>query len=250
MIYLIFVIGTLFGSFFLLLGTRLPIKERVIFDRSKCDYCEYVLKWYNLIPIISYVIQRGKCSNCNKRLGIEYLLSEIFTGVGFSLLYYYFGFGYIFFGGIIIYSLLIIIIVSDLKYFIILDSPLVIASILFIINHIVYIRSFNSLMINIVSGVSMFLLMYGIKIMGDKMFKRESLGGGDIKLSFVIGLILGFRLGLVSLVLSSFLALPASTLSIFNKNKEVPFGPFLCGSLFIVFIFMDKFINMINYFIR
>ena len=68
-------------------------------------------------------------------------------------------------------------------------------------------------------------------------------------LSFVIGLILGFRLSLISLILSSFLALPYSVASLkLQKNKEVPFGPFLVSSLFIVFLFYDKFINIINLF--
>ena len=91
--------------------------------------------------------------------------------------------------------------------------------------------------------------MYLIKLIGDKLFKKESLGGGDIKLSFVIGFVLGFRLSLLALILSSFLALPYSVASLkLQKNNEVPFGPFLVSSLFIIFLFQDKFINIINLF--
>ena len=88
-----------------------------------------------------------------------------------------------------------------------------------------------------------------IKIIGDKLFKRESLGGGDIKLAFVIGYALGFRLSLIAIILSSFLALPYSVASLkLQKNNEVPFGPFLVSSLFIVFLFQDKFINILGFF--
>ena len=75
------------------------------------------------------------------------------------------------------------------------------------------------------------------------------LGGGDIKLAFVIGYALGFRLSLIAIILSSFLALPYSVASLkLQKNNEVPFGPFLVSSLFIVFLFQDKFINILGFF--
>lgn len=119
MIYLIFILGAVLGSFYLVIGTRLPKGLDVLTSRSKCDHCDYQLKWYNLIPIISYVVQLGKCNKCGKKIAIEHLLVEIATGLGFSLLYYIYGFSYIFYGGIVIYSLLIIILITDLKYFII-----------------------------------------------------------------------------------------------------------------------------------
>ena len=89
--------------------------------------------------------------------------------------------------------------------------------------------------------------MLFIKIIGDKIFKRESLGGGDIKFAFIIGLTLGFQLGLCALILSTFLALPYSCAALMlKKNNEVPYGPFLASSLFIVFTFSTKFINLLD----
>ena len=84
--------------------------------------------------------------------------------------------------------------------------------------------------------------------LGKLIFKREALGGGDIKLAIVIGLILNFKLGLVAIILSSLLAMPyALGVMMLSKNKEVPYGPFLIGGLGIVFIFMEKFNNLINF---
>ena len=89
--------------------------------------------------------------------------------------------------------------------------------------------------------------MYLVKIIGDVLFKRESLGGGDIKFKFLMGMILGFRLGLCALILSTFLALPYSCATLMlKKNNEVPYGPFLASSLFIVFFFSEKFISLLN----
>ena len=143
---------------------------------------------------------------------------------------------------------MMLIFISDFSYYIILDSPLIIASILLFILKFIFL-GYKDALISIVSGILLFLVMYLIKIIGDKLFKRESLGGGDIKLAFVIGYALGFRLSLIAIILSSFLALPYSVASLkLQKNNEVPFGPFLVSSLFIVFLFQDKFINILGFF--
>ena len=168
-------------------------------------------------------------------------------GIAFAFGYLYYGFCYEMYMFYIIFSLMIIIFISDFSYYIILDSPLVVSSILIIILDFIYL-GFHETVSHIASGVFLFLVMYGIKLLGDLIFKRESLGGGDIKFAFVIGLILGFRLSLVSLILSTFLALPYSFAFLaLKKNNEVPYGPFLAASLFLVFVFLTKFNNLLDY---
>ena len=248
MVVLLFIIGACLGSFYLVVGKRLPKNEDIIFSRSKCDNCNHTLFWYDLIPIFSYIFLRGKCKYCHKKISITNLLIEISMGLLFSIGYIYMGFTFRYFIYLVLISLMVLIFITDFSYYIILNSPLVISSILIIILKLIY-NGYKDTILSILSGIVIFLVMYLIKIIGDKIFKRESLGGGDIKLSFVIGLILGFRLSLISLILSSFLALPYSVASLkLQKNNEVPFGPFLVSSLFIVFLFYDKFINIINLF--
>ena len=104
--------------------------------------------------------------------------------------------------------------------------------------------------LSLLSGIVLFLLMLIIGFIGKKIFKKEALGGGDIKLAGIIGLILGLRLGLVSIILSSLLALPYAVAALLlNKDNEVPYGPFLIASMAIVFLFMDKFNNLIAFLI-
>lgn len=249
MAVLMFIIGAILGSFFLVIGTRLPKGEDAFFSRSKCDYCNHTLKWYNLIPIFSYVWQLGKCSYCHKKIAIENLVVEIATGLLFSLSYIFFPGGYHFFVALIISSLLIIIFVSDFKYMIILDSPLIISSILIIILKLIFI-GFKDTITSILSGVALFIVMLVLLDIGKILFKKEALGGGDIKFSFLIGLILNFPIGLVTIILSSFLALPYAVASvIIKKNNELPYGPFLAGALFIVFFNYDKFLDLFNFLI-
>lgn len=243
---LIFVIGAIFGSFYLVIGTRLPLKENVITGRSRCDYCKNNLKWYDLIPIISYILLLGKCRYCKKKISIEHLLMEISTSILFLIGYLYYGLSLKLLIYLIIISVALIIFVSDFKYMVILDSPLIISSILILIIRY-YEIGFKGMLYSLVCGLLLFITMYLIKVLGDILYKRESLGGGDIKLCILIGITLGypyigFRLSLISLVFASFLALPYALLSVYlNKKNELPFGPFLISSMIIIFIFIEKF---------
>ena len=242
---LLFVFGAVFGSFYYVVGTRLPKNESIVSPGSHCDNCNHQLRWYELIPMVSYLIQRGKCRKCKTKLPFTYFMIEFITGVLFSLSYYLYGFGYEFFAMIIIFSLLVLIYITDFKYMIILDSPLIISSVL-ILGMKWYCFGAKVALLSLSSGFILFFLMLAIKKFGDIVFKRESLGGGDIKLSFVIGVILGFKLGLTAIILSSFLAFPyAFAVVNLGKEKELPFGPFLISALALVFMFMDKFADLI-----
>lgn len=247
-IAVLFVIGAILGSFYLVIGTRLPKGEDVLFSRSHCNSCGKELKWYNLIPIFSYVFQRGKCTFCHQKISSEHFWVELATGILFVLTYLYFPlFSYDFWLGLIISSLLIIIFVSDFKYMIILDSPLIISSIITIALKLYYF-DITSVLISIISGLALFLTMFLLFQLGKLLFKKEALGGGDIKLAFVIGLILNYKLGLTAIVLSSFIALPYALASLqIKKNNEFPYGPFLAGSLFIVFFHYDKFLLLLDF---
>lgn len=247
MAVLMFVLGSIMGSFFYCLGTRLPKNENILTSRSHCDYCKHELKWYNLIPLFSFIFQKGKCSYCHKKIASGHFWCELATALLFMLTSFYFPIGYDFFVGLIISSLLIIIFVSDFKYMIILDSPMVISAILIIILKFIYYDPIDVL-ISLISGLCLFLVMILIYKLGNFAFKKESLGGGDIKFSFLMGLILDFKIGLVALVLSVFLALPYAVASLeLKKNSEFPYGPFLAGALFIVFFHYDKFVLLVEF---
>lgn len=251
---LLFIIGAIFGSFYLVVGTRLPKGKDILLDRSKCDNCKQVLKWYDLIPIASYLIKRGKCSYCGSKIGIDCIFIEIVSGLLFLVGYLYLGYNIRYFIYLITISVGLIIFVSDLKYMIILDSPLVIGSIAILILRF-FENGIKGVGYAILCGIFLFLLMFFIKKIGDYLFKRESLGGGDIKLSFLIGVTLGYlqigiRLSLISLIFASFLALPYGLASIYlNKKNELPYGPFLIASCIIVFVFIEKFKNLLIFFL-
>lgn len=242
----IFIIGLLFGSFYNVVGMRLPNNESIVFPGSHCEKCNHKLKWYENIPLISYIILGGKCSNCKTKISVWYPAIELFTGMLFLISYYTFGLTYEFAIAIIISSLVSIIFVSDINYYIILDSPLIIGSILIIIIKLLS-TSLRDTLISVGSGLIIFAIMYGIMLLGNLLFKKESLGGGDIKLSFVAGLVLGPILGIFYIIFGAFLAFPyAMYITIRNKENMLPFGPFLISSLLIIYLDYNFFLNFIN----
>lgn len=246
--FYLFILGAVLGSFYRVVSDRLPKGESLIKPGSHCEYCDHHLKWYELIPIVSYVIQGGKCRNCQKKLPISYIITELFSGLLFVVSYLKFDFSPQFFISCLLSSLVILIFVSDMKYMIILDSPMVIAGVaIFFIKWIDqgYIAAFSSLL----AGFLSFLTVFIIGKLGNIAFKKESLGGGDIKLSFLMGLTLGYKMAMLSFVFSTFLALPYAIVSLFLKEGHVvPFGPFLVSSLWIIYFFFEKFELIWNYF--
>ena len=233
---LLFVVGTFFGSFYACISTRLSKNESIIRPGSHCENCNHRLTWYELIPVFSYLIQGGKCRKCKIKLSKGYLLSELLTGVLFALSFYIYGFSYNTLIMIVLSSMLVSIYVSDFKYLVILDEILIPSMIILIV--LLFIKYNYMFVLNsVIRGLVLFIILLIIKLVGDKVFKQESLGWGDVKLSFIAGLLLGFKLGLVYLFLGAFIALPYGIyLRVSKKDLLMPFGPFLITSMWIVYV--------------
>ena len=241
MIVLFFILGSVLASFYVCLSLRLPNDISIVKGRSYCDNCHTTLKALDLIPIFSYLFLGGKCRYCKSKISIVNLLSEVSLGILFAFGYYLYGISYELFAYMIITSLLLMIFVSDFKYLVILDIPLFIGVILILILKYIYF-GFDGFKNALICGLLLVSFLLVIKVIGDKVFGRESLGWGDVKLALFMGVTLGLRLGLASLVIGSFIALPYATYYVSKKQeKEIPFGPFLILGVFIIFIFMDQF---------
>ena len=238
--FILFVIlGCVLASFYTVIGMRASNGESIVKPGSHCTICNHSLKWYDLIPLISFILLNGKCRYCHKKMDNTYLLMELLGGFLFGLSYLLYGVSYELLASLIISSLIIIIFVSDFKYLIILDGVVYIGAILIIILKFIYFTP-KAALLSLISAIVMFLFMLSIKLIGDKVFKRESLGGGDIKLTLFIGATLGIKLSLITIVISSFIALPYALYFVtHNKEKEVPFGPFLIVATLITFIFTE-----------
>lgn len=248
-LYLIifFVFGTIMGSFYHVIATRLSKGLSIVKPASHCEKCKDILKWYELIPIISYIFLGGKCKNCKTKLPISYLLIEICTGLLFAVSYHVFGISWELMIALIFVSSLITIIVSDIEYMIILDEVLIFSSASIILINIINIGLYETTL-KVLAGIGGFVTMLMIKKLGDVIFKQESLGGGDIKLMFLIGLVIGYDMAICNIFFATFLAFPiALILLITKKDNIIPFGPFLSMSAVILYIWGLNFIDIINF---
>ncbi len=230
-----FILGLVMGSFYCVLGIRIPEKRDFLFSRSRCDSCNHELKLYEMIPVISYIVQEGKCRYCKEKIPSILPLVELATGLLYAVSFISFGFSLDFLLALFIISLFMIVLVSDLTYLIIPDSILLFFTLSFL--GIQYFRvGLEETLIHLLIGAFLFVLMYLIMCLGNKMFKKESLGGGDIKLLFLFGLILDPLLGTISIFLGSLIALPISIILYLNyKENIIPFGPFLLLSFLLLY---------------
>lgn len=229
-----FTFGIVLGSFYNVVGYRLPQGKSLVKPRSECPKCHKKLKWYELIPVISFLIQRGKCNNCKCKISLFYPIIEITTGILFALDFYLFGFSYKFIILLIVISLFNIVLVSDINFLIIPDEVTIVATILVIITNLSFLELEKTIYM-FFSGCLLFVIMYIVMILGNILFKKESLGGADIKLMILVGMILTPIDGIFCIFISSVLALPISIfLLLKNKNNIIPYGPFILGALLLI----------------
>ena len=244
--FLIFIFGLIIGSFLNVVICRLKTKESIFFTRSKCPKCGVVLKWYDLIPVLSFLIQKGKCSYCRGKISLQYPIVEIITGLLFLqifnfkflilnefLILNYLNLFYYF----LIISFLLIIFAYDLRHYIIPDKivfPAIIIGLIYRLNSISEIGNYIlSAFIPAVFFLSLIIISKG-----------KWMGLGDVKLAFLMGLILGWPGILIALLIAFFSgAIIGICLILFGEKgfkSQIPFGPFLSGATILVMLFGSK----------
>ena len=166
-LYLIifFILGTVLGTIFTVIGLKLPNNEKIVVKR-KCKKCNRELKIKDLIPLISYSLSKGRCRYCKGKIDILFPYMEFFTGLLFAVSYYSFGFSYELLIALGIVSLLMTIVVSDLTYLIIPDEILIISSIYFFIILLLDLGIKGALS-HLLSGVFLFTVMYTVMLIGN-----------------------------------------------------------------------------------
>ena len=235
-IILFFIMGTVFGSFYNVVGYRVPKGESIVYPPSHCPKCNHKLGPLELIPILSYIFLGGKCKNCKNKISCFYPIFEFASGVLFALSYIKFGFSLDCLLAICFISMLLIIIISDYQTMIIPDSVLLIFGLMIIVIKY-FIVGYPSILYSLLDGVIAFIIMLCVKLLGDFIFKRESMGGGDIKLMGIFGIMFGYLVSMFSLFIASVIGLPISILLLKkSKTHEIPFGPFLAIAAIIILL--------------
>ena len=235
MFYIIaFVFGSIWGSFANVCIYRLPANKNVATGRSCCPNCNKLIKWYDNIPIISFLFLKGVCRNCSKKINTQYLLVELISGFSFAICYYFFGVSITTLLFFILTICFIIIFFIDLKHFIIPNELTITLMVIGILKSIVPDLNneiFPNFINSVLGGVIGYVLIWLIILFYKKVRNKEGMGLGDAKLLSAIGFWFGWVSLPFILFFSSFIAL-VSVLPDLIKNKknltsQIPFGPFI-----------------------
>jgi leader peptidase (prepilin peptidase)/N-methyltransferase len=236
----IFLVGSVLGSFYNVVGLRVPVGQSIVKPRSACPTCEHALTPLELIPVFSYLFQKGKCRECGTKISSIYPAFELLTGVLFVLSPVILGWTNELFIAWTLVSLLIIIVVSDLSYMLIPNKILLFFSGVFLVE-----RIFTPLepWWNSLAGVAVgFGLLYAIAVLS-----KGGMGGGDVKLFALLGFVLGWKLVLVAFLLSSFFGSVFGVIGLFTgqvkKGKPMPFGPFIMLGTLCAYYFGDELLD-------
>tara|TARA_B100000242_G_scaffold76602_1_gene49957 strand:+ start:1402 stop:2154 length:753 start_codon:yes stop_codon:yes gene_type:complete len=229
-----FVFGSIWGSFANVCIYRLPANKNVATGRSCCPNCNKLIKWYDNIPIISFLFLQGVCRNCSKKINTQYLLVELISGFSFAICYYFFGISITTLLFFILTICFVIIFFIDLKHFIIpneLTITLMVIGILKSIDPDLNNEIFPNFINSVLGGVIGYMLIWLIILFYKKVRNKEGMGLGDAKLLSAIGFWFGWVSLPFILFFSSFIAL-VSVLPDLIKNKknltsQIPFGPFI-----------------------
>jgi prepilin signal peptidase PulO-like enzyme (type II secretory pathway) len=227
----IFIIGMLLSSFFGVVAMRIPNKESLM-GRSYCPKCHHQLRFIDILPLVGYFINKGRCRDCKETIPIIYPIIEVIGGLLFLGAYLLYGFTLSFAISAILISVLMIESISDFEQMIVIDRVWIIGIIPLIIIHIIE----KNILTHLLSAFILFALLYAIAFIGAKVYKKEALGGGDIKLYIFIGFVLTWQQGLLSLFLASFFGLIFG-LILKKQNKLMPLVPFIALGVIISFVF-------------
>lgn len=245
----LFILGTIMGSFYNVVAYRVTKGESIIFPSSHCPKCNHKLKPWELIPVVSFLLQKGKCTECKSKISWFYPIAEIVCGILFVLCYISFGISFDLIIALTFVSMLIIIVLSDYYYMIIEDGVLLVFGILLLLEILLF-NGFDVFLIAIKNGLISFGIMFLLKLFGDLLFHKESMGGGDIKLMLVVGIMIGWDMSIITIFLSAILAFPVSLVILKSKNThEIPYGPFLALASLIIYLThfnIDKLIEMLT----
>ncbi|MBU0982873.1 MAG: prepilin peptidase [candidate division Zixibacteria bacterium] len=238
-------VGLAIGSFLNVVIYRTPRELKFWKGRSVCPSCDQQLKWYHNIPVLSFIVLRGKCGFCGARISWRYPLIELLNAVGYVLFLWQFGWTQSAFVYAFLFSCLIAVFFIDMDFQIIPDGitlpgMVVGLGISFLPDGIGILQAGIGL---VVGGGSLYL----VAELGDRIFKKESLGGGDIKLAAMLGAFLGWQKVLFIFISSAAIGLVASLIMMafsakLRENRVIPFGPFIALAALLAMTYGDQII--------
>lgn len=228
-ISIFFILGLLFGSFGNVVILRLPEAKSFVWGRSHCPKCQNTIRWWQNIPVISFLLLRGKCGFCQGKISIRYPIVELLMGCLFALVFYYYGWSWTTLEYLLFVFGLVVVSFIDLDHMILPDvftlSGVVIGLSGAALNPE---RSFLDALLGVLIGGG---LLWFVAALYYQLRKEDGLGGGDIKLLAWVGAVLGWSsvpfVVLIASLLGSFIGLSWAFMHNKGMRAAIPFGPYL-----------------------
>ncbi|MCY6484588.1 prepilin peptidase [Clostridium aestuarii] len=222
----IVLLGLLIGSFLNVCIYRIPREESISYPPSHCTNCGQMIKPYDLIPVISYMVLKGKCRHCGMKISIRYPIIELFTGIVFLLIYSNYGFSIELLKFTILGCFLIVIGIIDFDttdvYFKVTMSGILIGVIFLCVYSYYYTYNINSYILGALIGGGFISVI---------ILTTHGMGWGDAEICALIGLYLGWKLTILAMFLSVILGAVVGIVLILTKKKSskdyIPFGPYI-----------------------
>lgn len=233
-----FAFGAVVGSFLNVCICRMPKYESVVFPPSHCTRCDYVIRWYDNIPVLSYLFLKGRCRRCGESISPQYPLVELINGALALALFLKFGPSFAFALLFLLCSALVVVTFIDLEHQIIPDSitlPGIAVGFLasFFIPQLGWL---NSLIGILAGGGSLLIIAYGYQW----LTKKDGMGGGDVKLLAMMGAFFGWKAVLFIIFAASLVGSVIGISVMLAQKKDstlaIPFGPFLASAA-VLYIF-------------
>lgn len=219
-------LGAMLGSFLNVCIHRWPKEESVVRPRSRCPGCGQLIAWYDNVPILSWVLLRGRCRRCGSGISAQYPLVEAGTALLWGGLFWRYDLSWTSLTGAVFGTLLLGIAMTDVREYIIPDEfslgGLGIGLLLSLAGGL------DGLIAAATGAVTGFAVLWFVGYVGGRVFKKEAMGGGDIKMMAMVGAFVGWQGVLLTIFLGALLGtLVFGPLSLLGKEKQVPFGVFL-----------------------
>lgn len=242
--FIITVFGLVVGSFLNVCIYRIPRKISIIKPSSFCPECGNTIKPWHNIPLISYILLKGRCAYCKKHISLKYPLVEALNGFFYLLAYLYFGLSLTLPFILLFISALIIISFIDLDFEIIPDVisiPLILTGLVLSIlphNSAGVVMNVKESLIGIAAGGGSLLLV--------SIISRGGMGGGDVKLNAAVGAFLGWKSALLTIFIGSLIGSIVGIVILKKTgNRKIPFGPFLSSGALICLFWAERILSWI-----
>lgn len=241
-------LGSLIGSFLNVCIVRLPQEQSVVRPRSRCPRCGRQIAWYDNIPVLSWLILKGRCRHCHEPISVQYPLIEASVAGLWATAIWWYGVTLNGLSAALFGTILLGIAVTDARHYLIPDEytwgGLALGLLLALRGGV------GGLLTAVIGAVVGFVLLYGIAWAGERVFREEAMGGGDIKMMTMVGAFVGWKGVLLTLFGGALLGTLVFIPLTIKKRRLVPFGVFLAAAGGLTFVFGEAIMQWYEAFLR